>query len=69
MTEKRYEVFDDGFAKYIEDTYYKEDRHEYNLYDVWGMCCKLNELYEENMRLREENERLENKLWNCQNMR
>ena len=48
MTEKRFEVYDDGFSKHIEDTYYTEDKHEHNLYDIWEMCNKLNGLNDEN---------------------
>ena len=58
MTEKRFEVYDDGFSKHIEDTYYTEDKHEHNLYDIWEMCRKLNELYEENEQLKKEVEDL-----------
>lgn len=54
MTEKRFEVYDDEFSKHIEDTYYTEDKHEHNLYNIWEMCRKLNELYEENIMLKGE---------------
>ena len=58
MTAKRFEVYDDGFSKHIEDTYYTEDKHEHNLYDIWEMCRKLNELHEKNGRLEEHNNKL-----------
>ena len=58
MTEKRFEVYDDEFSKHIEDTYYAEDKHEHNLYNIWEMCHKLNELYEENEQLKKEVEDL-----------
>ena len=58
MTAKRFEVYDDEFSKHIEDTYYTEDKHEHNLYDIWEMCRKLNELYEENEQLKKEVEDL-----------
>ena len=51
MTEKRFIVYDDGFSKHIEDTYYTEDKHEHNLYDIWEMCHKLNELSEKEEQL------------------
>ena len=59
MSEKRFEVFDDDFSKWIVDTYYTEDRHEHNLYDAYAMCNKLNELYEENNKLQDDIEHLE----------
>ena len=52
MTGKRFEVYDDGFSKHIEDTDYTEDKHEHNLYDIWEMCRRLNELHEENNQLK-----------------
>lgn len=57
MTTKRFEVYDDGFSKHIEDTYYTEDKHEHNLYDIWEMCRKLNELHSRNKRLEEKIQR------------
>lgn len=55
MSDKRFQVIDDGFSKWIIDTTLKEDRHEGTLYTAYDMCCKLNELYEENEQLRKEN--------------
>lgn len=52
MTVKRFEVYDDGFSKHIEDSYYTKDKHEHNLYDIWEMCHKLNELHEKNEQLK-----------------
>ena len=54
MNEKRFEVIDDGFSKWIVDTTLKEDRHEGTIYTAYDMCRKLNELYEENEQLRKE---------------
>lgn len=54
MSEKRFEVIDDGFSKWIVDTTLKEDRHEGAIYTVYDMCRKLNELYEENRELKQE---------------
>lgn len=62
MSEKRFEVIDDGFSKWIVDTTLKEDRHEGAIYTAYDMCRKLNELYEENERLRKE-------LNNCEKFR
>ena len=44
MIEKRYQVIDNDFSVHIEDTKYIEDKHEHNIYDVYDMCRKLNEL-------------------------
>ena len=52
MSEKRFQVIDDGFSKWIIDTTLKEDRHEGTLYTAYDMCRKLNELYEENEQLK-----------------
>lgn len=54
MSEKRFEVIDDGFSKWIVDTTLKEDRHEGAIYTAYDMCRKLNELYEENKELKQE---------------
>ena len=54
MSEKRFEVIDDGFSKWIIDTTLKEDRHEGAIYTAYDMCRKLNELYEENEHLKQE---------------
>ena len=59
MTE-RFRVYDDEFSKHIEDTYYTEDKHEHNLYDIWEMCRKLNELSKENEQLKLEIQQLKN---------
>lgn len=76
MTEKRYEVIDNGFFVYLQDTTLTEDKHEGSIDDIYQLCGKLNELDEENVRLKSEIEELENKieilegkLWNCQNVR
>ena len=58
MSQKRFIVYDDEFSKHIEDTNYAEDKHEHNLYNIWEMCRKLNELYEENKELKKENQEL-----------
>lgn len=58
MDRKRFEVYDNGFSKHIEDTYYTEDKHEHNLYDIWEMCRKLNELYKEKEMWKKECKRL-----------
>lgn len=54
MSDKRFEVIDDGFSKWIVDTTLKEDRHEGSIYTAYEMCDKLNELCEENERLKKE---------------
>lgn len=54
MSDKRFQVIDDGFSKWIIDTTLKEDRHEGTLYTAYDMCYKLNELYEENEQLKSE---------------
>lgn len=54
MSEKRFEVIDDGFSKWIVDTTLKEDKHEGAIYTAYDMCRKLNELYEENRELKQE---------------
>lgn len=54
MNEKRFEVIDDGFSKWIVDTTLKEDRHEGAIYTAYDMCRKLNELYEENEQLKKQ---------------
>ena len=59
MSEKRFQVIDDGFSKWIIDTTLKEDRHEGTLYTAYDMCRKLNGLYEENEQLKETNEKLQ----------
>ena len=53
MNEKRFKVIDDNFSKWIVDTTLKEDKHEGAIYTAYDMCHKLNELYEENERLRQ----------------
>ena len=65
MTEKRFEVIDDGFSKWIVDTTLTEDRHEGTLYDAYDMCHKLNELYEENEQLKKEKAQLAERLREC----
>ena len=62
MTEKKFDVIDDGFSKWIIDTTLKEDRHEGTLYTAYDMCHKLNELYEENEQLRKYNRQLQERL-------
>ena len=73
MTEKRYKVIDNGFFVQVQDTTLTEDKHEGSIDDIYQLCSKLNELDEENVRLKSEIEELENKievlegkLWNCQ---
>lgn len=58
MSEKRFEVIDDSFSKWIVDTTLKEDKHEGAIYTAYDMCRKLNELYEENEQLKETIEKL-----------
>lgn len=53
MSEKRFEVIDDSFSKWIVDTTLKEDKHEGAIYTAYDMCRKLNELFEENEQLRQ----------------
>lgn len=65
MTEKRFEVIDDGFSKWIVDTTLTEDKHEGTLYDAYDMCHKLNELYEENEQLKKEKAQLAERLREC----
>ena len=65
MAEKRFDVIDDGFSKWIVDTTLKEDRHEGTLYTAYDMCHKLNELYEENMQLKKEKAQLIERLREC----
>ena len=59
MSEKRFSVIDDGFSKWIVDTTLKEDKHEGAIYTAYDMCHKLNELYEENERLKQKLELLD----------
>ncbi len=54
MNEKRFEVIDDGFSKWIVDTTLTEDKHEGAIYTAYDMCRKLNELYEENEQLKKQ---------------
>ena len=65
MTDKRFEVIDDGFSKWIVDTTLTEDKHEGTLYDAYDMCHKLNELYEENEQLKKEKAQLAERLREC----
>lgn len=65
MTEKRFEVIDDGFSKWIVDTTLTEDKHEGTLYTAYDMCHKLNELYEENEQLKKEKAQLAERLREC----
>lgn len=65
MSEKRFEVIDDSFSKWIVDTTLKEDKHEGAIYTAYDMCRKLNELFEENEQLREINKELGDDLYNC----
>lgn len=65
MAEKRFDVIDDGFSKWIVDTTLKEDRHEGTLYTAYDMCHKLNELYEENIQLKKEKAQLIERLREC----
>lgn len=58
MSEKRFIVIDNDFSKWVEDTTYKEDKHEGTLYDVYDMCRKLNELVDKLNSLADENEQL-----------
>lgn len=58
MSEKRFKVIDDNFSMWIVDTTLKEDKHEGAIYTAYDMCRKLNELYEENEKLKRENEAL-----------
>ena len=71
MSDKRFQVIDDGFSKWIIDTTLKEDRHEGTLYTAYDMCCKLNELYEENeqlhYKLKQTKEYLQIKIDECKN--
>lgn len=53
MSEKRFEVIDDGFSKWIVDTTLTEDKHEGAIYTAYDMCRKLNELFEENEQLKQ----------------
>ena len=69
MSDKRFEVIDDGFSKWIIDTTLKEDKHEGTIYTAYYMCRKLNELYEENEQLQIENKRLQEELNNCEKFR
>lgn len=62
MTEKKFDVIDDGFSRWIVDTTLTEDKHEGTLYDAYDMCHKLNELYEENEQLRKYNGQLKKRL-------
>ena len=64
MNEKRFEVIDDGFSKWIVDTTLTEDKHEGAIYTAYDMCRKLNELYEENEQLKCINDQLEERLEN-----
>ena len=59
MSEKRFKVIDDAFSKWIVDTTLKEDKHEGAIYTVYDMCRKLNELQEENERLKQKLENLD----------
>lgn len=54
MSEKRFKVIDNSFSMWIVDTTLKEDKHEGNIYTAYEMCDKLNELCEENERLKKE---------------
>ena len=54
MNEKRFEVIDDGFSKWIVDTTLTEDKHEGAIYTAYDMYRKLNELYEENEQLKKQ---------------
>lgn len=54
MSEKRFKVIDNSFSMWIVDTTLKEDRHEGNIYTAYEMCNKLNELCEENEKMRQE---------------
>ena len=54
MSEERFKVIDNDFSLWIVDTTLKEDRHEGNIYTAYEMCRKLNELCEENEKLRQE---------------
>ena len=54
MSEKRFKVIDNSFSMWIVDTTLKEDRHEGNIYTAYEMCDKLNELCEENEKMRQE---------------
>lgn len=65
MSDKRFQVIDDGFSKWIIDTTLKEDRHEGTLYTAYDMCYKLNELYEENVQLKKEKAQLTERLREC----
>lgn len=48
---KRFKVIDNSFDVHIEDTYYTEDKHEHNIYGIYELCEKLNELEKENQKL------------------
>ena len=54
MSEERFKVIDNNFSMWIVDTTLKEDKHEGAIYSAYDMCRKLNELYEENEKLRQE---------------
>lgn len=49
---KRFKVIDNSFDVHIEDTYYTEDKHEHNIYGIYELCKKLNELEEKNQKLK-----------------
>lgn len=49
---KRFKAVENSFDIHIEDTYYTEDKHEHNIYGIYKLCEKLNELEEENQKLK-----------------
>lgn len=50
---QKYEVIDNGFHLYIEDTTLTEDKHEGRITDIYQLCRELNRLTEENERTEE----------------
>ena len=40
----RWKVVDNSFDLHIEDTYATEDKHETNIYDIYALCKRLNDL-------------------------
>lgn len=49
---KRFKAVENSFDVHIEDTYYTEDKHEHNIYGIYELCEKLNELEEKNQKLK-----------------
>jgi len=51
MTE-RYNLVDNGYLLYIEDTTLTEDKHEGHMDELYQLCRKLNEYDKENQKLK-----------------